>query len=186
MAGDNQTLTTLLMAGAVIGTGGAALAAAPSVAAGTSVLGSFGTTLAASAGTLSTIGTVSSIGLIGVGTMAGIRAAEEAKIQLQEQQEQEKTAFALENEQREKDLRSILSSADAAFSSRGVSLGSGTPLLVGQTSTSEFNRESRIASLGQQFSQSGLSSSIRAKSSEATASAVRGVTQGVSLLNRPS
>ena len=172
MAGDD-TLTTLLIAGAVIGTGGAALAAAPALA---------GTAFAASAGTLSTIGTVASVGLVGAGVQAQRRASQEAKVQIEEQREQERTAFALQEEQRERELAGILSSQTAMFGARGISLGSGAPQVAAEQSMSAATRESRSGSLGLQFRDSGLSSSARAESQRSRAAITGGVTQGISLL----
>ena len=175
MAGD-YTITTLLVAAAVVGTGGAALAAVPAVAAGT---GAFATGLVAASGTLATVGTVATLGLTAQAALTGREAAQQRKVDIEEQANQERTSLAKQRRSREESITSILSSQQAIFGARGIALGSGVSQTAAQQSTGQFTRESATASLGGQFRQTGFRNAAAGESLKARSAITGGA---VSLL----
>lgn len=184
MSGNNQALGTLLMAAAVIGTGGAALAALPAVGAAAAA-GS--ATAAALVGASSTLATIGTIGAVGSSVFSGMQASEAAKFeraQIKQQMKQEEVNVAQQKLDTEQRLADTLATQRALFGARGVSLSSGTPVTAASSSISEANRQLANQTFGGELTQGSLRLQSGQKKLESRAAITRGITQGVSLLPR--
>ena len=154
---SGNTAGTLLMAAAVIGTGGAALAALPAVAGAAAAGGAVSGALVAGSSTLATLGTVGTIGSQLFSGFQGQQAAEFERSQIEQQQRQEDVKASEDRAGRERKLSDILSSQRAIFGARGVSLSSGVATTAASASISEANRESSISALNTATAKSSLS-----------------------------
>lgn len=190
MSGDSGTLTTLLMAAAVVGTGGAALAAVPALAGTAAVAGGAAATAGAigtgatiagmSAGTLATIG---ALGFTGLSAVQSSQAAKFEKAQIKQQMKQEEVNVAQQKLETETRLADTLSTQRAMFGARGVSLSSGTPVTAATASRSEANRQLANQTFGGQLTQSSLQLQSGQKTRESRAAITRGLASGASLLS---
>lgn len=181
MSGGN-TLQTLLIAAAVVGTGGAALAAvAPlTFAAGAAAAGF--STVAAATTTFSALAGVASAGMSIVGGIQSGQAAKFEQRQIQEQQQMVTVQAATDRAQRELKLNQILSSQTAMFAARGVMLGSGSPVTAAQDSIGQANSEQNIADLNNASREVQLSDSSKQKALEARAAQTGGFIKGATSL----
>lgn len=87
--------------------------------------------------TLAIISAVSAVAGATTGIVAGVQAHKQGVIQAQQadlQAQEAKTQAAVENQQRQKQLASILASQNAVFGSSNIDLGSGTPSVLANTS----------------------------------------------------
>lgn len=155
MAG-NDTTTMLLIAAAGAATGGLALAAAPAALGATAAAGA--ATGAATAGTAATAaaGFSTTGALLGAGlgvqmfsqVQAGNAAAQAAKNQQAQAQLQlaaDQSAAAIDEENRQRRLRAMLSTQRAIFGSSGIT-GEGTGDLIAAKTIGAVNRNTDLAS----------------------------------------
>lgn len=82
---------------------------------------------------------------IGSQANAASQATDFQNQQLQLQIDRERTQAALEEQQRERRLRSLLASQRAAFGGAGVSADSGSPLRLQETAIGSLNEEQSLA-----------------------------------------
>ena len=156
--------------GAKLAAAGAAVAA---TAAAHPILFGLGALTAAAGATTGILGGVSSA-----------KAASSQAAQTQLQLEAERTQAAVEEEERQKRLRSVLASQNAIFASNSVDIASGTPSVLAADSYHEAARQSNQAALF-----SGVRQSILGFQEQDARSAGRiGLTRGIlggtaSLLN---
>lgn len=181
MSGDNGLVTSLLLGAAVIGTGGAALAAAPAVAGAMGGIGAFAT---ANAGLLATVGALGSAGGM---VMQGFQQKEALELERQQilaQNEREKTQYAVEKADREARLSDILSTQTAVFGSRGLMLGTGGTQRAQEVSVGESNKEQAISNLNRKTNERQLLFKADQKKREGRSAVISGFTNaGRSLLS---
>lgn len=193
---SGKTAGTLLFAAAVIGTGGAALAALPALAGTAAVaggaaatagaIGTAGTIAGLSAGTLATIGTLGSVGMSVLSGIQGKEAADFERAQIETQQRQEDVKASEDRARRERGLSDILSSQRAIFGARGISLGSGVAQTAASESISEANREGSISALNTATGKSSLALSSGQLAKEGRAAVTGGIVRGATLLSSSS
>ena len=190
---SGKSAGTLLFAAAVVGTGGAALAAVPALAGTAAVAGGAAATAGAigtggaiaglTAGTLATIGTLGSVGMSVLSGIQGKEAADFERAQIETQQRQEDVKASQDRARRERSLSDILSSQRAIFGARGVSLGSGVASTAESASVSESNREGSIAALNTATNKSSLALSSSQLAKEGRAAVTGGLVRSASLLS---
>lgn len=187
MAG-NDTTTMLLIAAAGAATGGLALAAAPAAlgagaAAGAATAGTAATTAAGFSTTGALLGA-------GVGLQAfsqiqsGNAAAQAAKTQQGQAQLQlaaDQAAAAVEEENRQRRLRAMLSTQRAIFGSSNID-GQGTGDLIAAKTIGAVNRNTDLASTSANVNTAQSLSSIGQYGRDASASRTSGYTKAAGSL----
>lgn len=133
---------------------------------------------------LAIITTIISAATAVAGGVQQYRSAHAQADQLKLQQQAERTQAAIESEEQQKRLRSVLASQNAIFGAGGIDISSGTPSTIAGDTFNEAQRQSSQAQLFSDTRQSVIGSQISDTLSTGTTGLIGGVLgAGTSLIN---